>query len=77
MATLQNLQRFMTERRPVQLADGRVARVVRIDTLYPANATTVTVWTDLTDPGVPDSTRPGVAKVPLSDIVGEAASHSA
>lgn len=77
MATLQNLQRYMTERRPVQLADGRVARVVRIDTLFPANSTTVTVWTDLSDPGVPDSTRPGVAKVPLSEIVGEAASDSA
>lgn len=77
MATLQNLQRFLTERRPVQLADGRVARLVRIDTLYPAAATTVTVWTDLTEPGVPDSTRPGVAKVPLSEIVGEAATGTA
>lgn len=77
MATLQNLHRLMTERRAVQLADGRVGRVVRVDTWYPDNATTVTVWTDLTDPGVPDSTRPGVAKVPLAEIVGEAARASA
>lgn len=77
METLQNLQRLMTERRAVQLADGRVARVVRIDTVYPDNATTVTVWTDLTDPGVPESTRPGVAKVALSEIIGEATRESA
>jgi hypothetical protein len=49
----------------VLLTDGRVGKVVRVDTLFPGNATTVTVWTD--------SRSPGVAKVSLADVVGEAA----
>jgi hypothetical protein len=58
---------MMNERRSVQLLDGRVGKVVRVDTLFPSNATTVTVWTD--------SKSPGIAKVALSDIVGEAAAR--
>ncbi|HYQ17721.1 MAG TPA: hypothetical protein VEQ58_18235 [Polyangiaceae bacterium] len=77
MATLQNLHRIMTERRDVQLTDGRVGRVVRVDTVYPANATTVTVWTELPDEDAPASSKPGVARVALSDIVGEVARQSA
>jgi hypothetical protein len=55
----------MNERRMVQLSDGRVGKVVRVDTTFPENATTVSVWTD--------SKSPSVAKVSLSDVVGEAA----
>jgi len=60
---------MMNERRMVLLTDGRIGKVVRVDTLFPGNATTVSVWTD--------SKAPGVAKVSLSDVVGEAAQKSA
>jgi hypothetical protein len=84
MATLQTLHRIMTERRAVQLSDGRVARVVRVDTLYPDNTTTVTIWTDSNSvdssgpsSGGPDANGPGISRVALSDIVGEASRESA
>jgi hypothetical protein len=69
MATLRHLHQIMNERRSVRLLDGRVGKIVRVDTLFPSNATTVTVWTD--------SSGPGIAKVTLSDIVGEATRESA
>ena len=69
MATLQHLHQLMNERRMVQLSDGRIGKVVRVDTLFPGNATTVTVWTD--------SSRPNISKVSLSDVIGEAAKRSA
>jgi len=60
---------MMNERRMVLLSDGRIGKVVRVDTTFPGNATTVSVWTD--------SKAPGVAKVSLTDVVGEAAQKSA
>jgi len=69
MATLRYIHQVMNERRSVQLTDGRIGKVVRVDTLFPDNATTVTVWTE--------SKAPGVAKVALSDVVGEATQQSA
>ena len=60
---------MMNERRRVLLSDGRIGRVVRVDTTFPDNSTTVSVWTD--------SKAPGVAKVSLSEVVGEAAKQSA
>jgi hypothetical protein len=59
----------MNERRMVQLTDGRIGKIVRVDTLFPDNATTVTVWTN--------SNGPGIAKVALSEVVGEAALKTA
>jgi hypothetical protein len=59
----------MNERRLVQLSDGRVGKVVRVDTLFPENTTTVTVWTS--------STGPGIAKVALSEVLGEVALQTA
>lgn len=53
----------MNERRRVVLADGRTGKIVRVDTVFPANDTTVTVWTDT-------PSGPGVAKVQLDDVVG-------
>ena len=64
MATLRHLHQMMNERRLIQLTDGRVGKVVRVDTLFPDNSTTVTVWTD--------SQSPGIAKVSLSEVLGEA-----
>jgi hypothetical protein len=67
VTTLRHLHQMMNERRSVQLSDGRVGKIVRVDTLFPDNAVTVTVWT------VPSG--PSVSKVSLSDVVG-AARHS-
>jgi hypothetical protein len=71
---------MMNERRMVRLSDGRIGKIVRVDTLFPGNATTVTVWTDSNDDG-PLSTGPvsgpGISKVSITDIVGEAARESA
>ena len=71
---------MMTERRMVRLSDGRVGKIVRVDTLFPDNATVVSVWTDSNQYG-PLSTgavsRPGISKVSLTEIVGEAARESA
>ena len=80
MATLRHLHQMMNERRMVRLSDGRIGKIVRVDTLFPGNATTVTVWTDSNDDG-PLSTGPvsgpGISKVSIADIVGEAARESA
>ena len=65
MATLRHVHQLMNERRMVQLSDGRIGKVVRVDTTFPDNATMVTVWTD--------SSGPGVAKVALAEVIGEAA----
>jgi len=67
MATLRHLHQLMNERRLVQLSDGRTGKVVRVDTLFPDNATTVTIWTD----------APSVAKVALAEVLGEARQQSA
>ncbi len=65
MATLRTLHQLMNDRRSVQLVDGRVGKIVRVDTTFPGNSTTVSVWTD--------SKSPGIAKVSLADVLGEAA----
>lgn len=69
MTSLRHIHQLMNERRMVQLSDGRIGKVVRVDTLFPANTTTVTVWTS--------SGRPGISKVSLADVLGEAAKQSA
>jgi len=53
----------------VRLSDGRIGKIVRVDTHFPENATTVSIWTD--------SQSPGLAKVSLTEIVGDAARESA
>ncbi|MDX2052874.1 MAG: hypothetical protein SFV15_10810 [Polyangiaceae bacterium] len=62
--SLRHLHRFMTSRSKVRLEDGRVGSIVRVDTSFPSNETTVTLWT-----GTPAG--PGVAKVSLRQVVGE------
>ncbi len=62
--TLRHLHRYMTQRSKIQLDDGRVGSIVRVDTAFPANETTVTLWT-------PSANGPGVAKVNLRNILGE------
>jgi hypothetical protein len=70
----------MNERRMVRLADGRVGKIVRVDTLFPDNATIVSIWTDSSEYGPASSgpaSGPGISKVAITDIVGEAARESA
>jgi hypothetical protein len=81
MANLRHIHQLMNERRMVQLADGRVGKVVRVDTTFPENATTITVWTKSNEAHGPVSTTgpasgPGISKVSLSDIVGEVVSQT-
>jgi len=71
----------MNERRMVQLADGRIGKVVRVDTTFPDNATVVTVWTDTDDAHGPVSASgpasgPGISKVSLAEGIGEIESQS-
>jgi hypothetical protein len=53
----------MNDRRRVTLSDGRTGKIVRVDTEFPSNDTTVTVWTDAKG-------GPGVSKVRLDDVLG-------
>jgi hypothetical protein len=53
----------MNQRLHVRLADGRVGKIVRVDTTFPANDTVITLWTD-------SGTGPGVTKVKLEEVVG-------
>lgn len=69
MPTLRHIHQLMNERRSVRLVDGRIGKVVRVDTLFPDNSTTVSVWTS--------SAGPGVAKVSLSEVIGEVERESA
>ncbi len=67
MMTLRTVKRLQDARRPVQLEDGRVGKIVRVDTTFPGNRTEVSVYT-LSD-GRPDSEGgPGIAKVTLDHL---------
>jgi hypothetical protein len=88
MMTLRHVHRLMNERRMVQLVDGRIGKVVRVDTTFPDNNTTVTIWTNTaaSADGSPVSSGPitprplsgpGITKVALAELVGEVALESA
>lgn len=53
----------MNQRLHVRLADGRVGKIVRVDTTFPANDTLITLWTG-------EGSGPGVTKVKLEEVVG-------
>jgi hypothetical protein len=59
----------MNDRARVELSDGRTGKIVRVDTMFPANDTTVSVWTDSPE-------GPGVTKVRLDEIVGPSAGQA-
>ena len=65
MASLRNIHSYMNEHQRVLLNDGRTGKIVRVDTTFPSNDTTVTVWTD-------SGTSPAVTKVRLEQVVGPA-----
>lgn len=45
MVTLRDLHRYQTNRSVVQLEDGRIGKIVRVDTTFPENHTVVSVYT--------------------------------
>ena len=63
MTNIRHIHQYMTDRRRVLLQDGRTGRIVRVDTHYPNQKTTVSVWT---------GDGPGVAKVDINKVVGPA-----
>ncbi len=58
MLTLRRVQALQDQRSVVRLEDGRVGKIVRVDTTFPANKTEVSVYTE-------DAKGPGIAKVSL------------
>ena len=65
MADLRRIHQYMNDRQKVVLDDGRVGKIVRVDTHFPSQLTTVSVWTE-------EEHGPGVAKVDIARIVGPA-----
>jgi len=63
MTNIRHIHQYMTDRRRVLLEDGRIGRIVRVDTHYPKRNTTVSVWT---------GDGPGIAKVDIRSVVGPA-----
>ncbi len=63
MLTLRRVQELQDKRSVVRLADGRVGKIVRVDTTFPANKTEVSVYTL-------DAKGPGIAKVGLELLSG-------
>ncbi len=63
MLTLRRIQKLQDLRSAVRLADGRVGKIIRVDTTYPANKTEVSVYTK-------DAQGPGIAKVGLELLDG-------
>lgn len=61
MMTLRTVKRLQDARRPVRLDDGRVGKIVRVDTTFPANRTEVSVYTV-------SPSGPGIAKVTLDHL---------
>ena len=61
MLTLRRIQELQDQRSVVQLEDGRVGKIVRVDTTFPANHTEVSVYTE-------DAKGPGIAKVGLDRL---------
>ncbi len=61
MLPLRVVQKLQDERAPVALDDGRLGRIVRVDTTFPGNRTVVSVYTQV-DGG------PGIAKVSLDRL---------
>jgi hypothetical protein len=58
MLTLRRVQALQDKRSVVRLEDGRVGKIIRVDTTFPANRTEVSVYTQ-------GDRGPGVAKVSL------------
>ena len=62
MLTLRHVQALQDQGSSVQLDDGRIGKIVRVDTSFPENTTEVSVYTE-------GARGPGIAKVGLSRLV--------
>ncbi len=65
MADLRRIHQYMNDREQVVLDDGRVGKIVRVDTHFPEQSTTVSVWTE-------SENGPGVTKVDIAHVLGPA-----
>jgi hypothetical protein len=61
MLTLRRVQALQDKRSVVRLDDGRVGKIVRVDTTFPANKTEVSVYTE-------GEKGPGIARVSLDHL---------
>jgi len=59
--TLKTVRKLQDARKPVELDDGRVGKIVRVDTTFPGNHTEVSVYTLGLE-------GPGIAKVTLDRL---------
>jgi len=53
----------MNDRGRVVLSDGRIGKIVRVDTVFPSNDTTLMIWTKT-------ASGSAVTRVGLGDVVG-------
>ncbi len=63
MTNIRQIHRYMAERQRVMLQDGRVGKIVRVDTEFPNCSTIVSVYTE-------SARGPAVTKVGLDSVVG-------
>lgn len=61
MLTLRAIHRLQDQHGLVELEDGRVGKIVRVTTTFPANTTQVSVYTE-------GPSGPGIAKVGLEQL---------
>jgi hypothetical protein len=61
MLTLRAIHQLQDEHGLVELEDGRVGKIIRVTTTFPANTTQVSVYTQGPE-------GPGIAKVDLSAL---------
>lgn len=62
MLTLRLVKKLQDQRSVVQLNDGRVGKIIRVDTIFPGNKTEVSVYTS------GEGKRPGIARVGLESL---------
>jgi hypothetical protein len=63
MATLRLIHQYMTERCQVQLDDGRIGKIMRVDTTFPGRVSVVSIWTG-------DADGPSIFKVDIERVIG-------
>ena len=67
MLSLRAVQKLQDNRSQVKMDDGRVGKIVRVDTTFPGNETIVSVYTT-------SEKGPGIAKVSLDHLEDDAQS---
>jgi hypothetical protein len=77
MVTLRDLHRYQTNRNMVQLEDGRIGKIVRVDTTFPGNRTVVSVYTVAGPQGPSGQARSDQARSDQGGAGVDASGHSA